>query len=285
MFTSFFIIKVSGNCYNNPMPLLDNLEQKYSRFAPTDTTIYLVVGQVIAFVLSYISPQYYNYLPLTGLLVLHGEIWRLVTFLFIPLTSSIIFAAFTWYFYYLIGTALENHWGAFRYLVYLFICYLGNLIVAFLFPLQPVTNVFLFTSLFLAFAYLFPDETFLIFFILPVKAKWLGIIAWLGLAGSFLAGDLPTKVLVLVSIINFLIFFGEDVYLSFKHGGILKNPIPKGILPSGQRPLHKTKTCAICSKTQDDYPDMEFRFCPLCGNNQRRIYYCEDHLREHIHKS
>ena len=50
--------------------------------------------------------------------VLHGQIWRLITFIFIPPDSSILFILFSLYFYWLIGNALENQWGAFRFNIY-----------------------------------------------------------------------------------------------------------------------------------------------------------------------
>ena len=105
--------------------------------------------------------------------VLHGEVWRLVTFLCEPPTNNLVFAFFFWYLFFLMGTALESTWGVFRYNVYLLVGWAATVAVSFIQPEAPASAGFLQGSVFLAFAYLYPNFQLLLFFILPVKVKWL----------------------------------------------------------------------------------------------------------------
>jgi hypothetical protein len=208
-------------------------------------------------------------------LALAGEWWRLVTFLFIPPLTNPIFAFFAWYLFYLMGTALEGHWGAFRYNLFLVVGYLVTVAVTFLFPYSAATNVFLFGSVFLAFAHLFPDFQLYIFFILPVKIKWLALLTWIGYAYQFLAGSWPVRFLVLASISNYLLFFGRDIVLRMRAG--------KRVMTAQARELTGTKeafhTCSACGVTDLSHPRMQFRYCPECGG----LGYCEEHIFNHEH--
>ena len=112
--------------------------------------------------------------------VLEGQVWRLVTFVCEPPVTNVVFAFFFWYMFYLMGEALELSWGTFRYNVYLLIGYLATAAVSFLTPEVPASIGFLEGSVFLAFAALFPDFEISLFFLLPVKIKWLALLAWIG---------------------------------------------------------------------------------------------------------
>ena len=116
------------------------------------------------------------------------------------------------------GNSLEGHWGAFRYNIFLLVGYVVTVAVSFLFPFQAATNIFIAGSVFLAFAYLYPDFQLYIFFILPVKIKWLALLTWIGYAYQILTGSWSTRLLVIASITNYLLFFGRDIYLTAKTG-------------------------------------------------------------------
>src|SRR4029077_2272748 len=115
-----------------------------------------------------------------------GEWWRLVSFLFTPPSGNPLLAIFALYFLWFMGGALEAQWGAFRYNVYVLIGYAMTVAAAFAFPYGAATNGYITGSIFLAFAYLFPDFQILLFFILPVKVKWLALITWLFFAYQFI---------------------------------------------------------------------------------------------------
>jgi Zn finger protein HypA/HybF involved in hydrogenase expression len=256
------------------MSLLTKLERQFGKYAIANLTQYLIAGQVILFLLMYFHPNTENSFPLQGIAILNGQWWRILTFLFIPLSPSPVFAVLTWYLFYLFGGALEREWGDFRYSVYLLIITGLSVICAFLFPEMVLSNGYIFTSVFLAFAFLYPDYTLYLFFILPVKVKWLAILVWLGLGLAFITGSVATKILIGVSIGNFLLFFGRDLVER-----LLTNV--KGASLSAKNSIDNQKTymkCTVCGKTEKDRKI--FYYCHKCDP---AACYCEDHLHTHSH--
>lgn len=259
------------------MNIFYKLEKRFGRYAIPNLTYFLIGGQVLVFIINYLYPQYSNLFFLQGNLLLSGQWWRIFTFLFIPLSLNPLFAVFTWYIYYLYGTALEKHWGSFRYLIYILISYLGLVLLAFIFPYEILTNVYLFTSLFLAFAYLYPDFKLLIFFIIPVKIKWLAIIAWIGIGIAIVFGSFSTRITTIISIINFFLFFGKDLRTDLL---LRMRSIPKR--SSNFAKVEKAHhICGVCGRNEKDNPDMEIRYCSQCVPS---ICYCENHIQHHTHR-
>jgi len=258
------------------MKLLDYFERRFGNLAIPNLTLYFIGGQVLTFILMISSPAWEKLFYLQGSLVVKGEWWRMVTMLFTPLSLSPVWAAFTWYLYYLYGTGLEREWGPFRYNVYLVIIYLATLGASFLFPAVPLTNVYIYASVFLAFAYLYPDFTLLMFFFIPVKIKWLAALTWIGLAVNLILGSLSDRILIVLSIANFLLFFGADVW--------------RYMLDRARYTAHKTGThlddikaymiCVACGATEKDHKI--FYYCHTCIPDR---CYCEDHIRNHDHTS
>lgn len=257
------------------MHLLDTLERKFRRYAISNITIYLIAGQVLFFMFAVSGRFILERVLLIPELVLAGEWWRLITFLFIPPAKNPIFAFFAWYLFYLMGGALEGHWGAFRYNVFLLIGYIVTVAASFLMPMFPATNVFIGGSVFLAFAFLYPDFVLYIFLILPVKIKWLALLTWIGYAYQVLFGSWSTRLLVLASLSNFLLFFGKDIYWRMKTGK--KRMATQVREYSGKKEAFHT--CAVCGITDLSHPAMEFRYCPDCGGQG----YCTDHIFNHEH--
>ncbi len=257
------------------MRWLDTLDRKFGRYAVPNITVYLILGQVMFFVFAVSGRFILERVVLVPERLLAGEWWRLITFLFIPPATNPIFAFFAWYMFYLMGTALENQWGAFRYNLFILIGWLVTVAVSFLFPYYPATNIFIGGSVFLAFAYLYPEFQLYIFFILPVKIKWLALITWLGYLYQFTVGNWSTRLLILASISNYLLFFGRDIYLSIKSGKRRMTAQARDIAGSRQ-PFHK---CAVCGVTDLSHPQMEFRYCSDCGG----LGYCKDHILRHEH--
>src|SRR5512143_4168365 len=171
------------------MSFIDKLDRKFRRYAIPNVTLYLIIGQVLFFMFVLSGRFILDRVVLVPALVLAGEWWRLITFLFIPPLTNPIFAFFAWYLFYLMGSALEGHWGAFRYNLFLLVGYLITVAVSFIMPLYPATNVFIGGSVFLAFAFLYPDFQLYILFILPVKIRWLSLLTLIGYAYELLAGS------------------------------------------------------------------------------------------------
>lgn len=258
------------------MSFFDNLERKFRGWAIPNITLYLVMGQAFFYLAARSGQLDVNRMYLVPSLVMQGEWWRLIAFLFIPPAANMFFIFFALYLFYLMGTALENHWGAFRYNVFLLVGSFLTVAVSFLTPSFPAVNTFLGGSVFLAFAYLFPEFQLHIFFILPVRIKWLALLAWVGYAWSFLSGGPSIKLLVMASIGNVLLFFGKDILLTIRAGRRKMTSQVKSY-SAGREPFHR---CASCAKTDLSHPDMEFRYCPDCGG----LGYCMDHITRHEHR-
>lgn len=208
------------------MKWLNKLERKFGRYAIPNLMNYIVGITMAVYILQYIlNISAYQCLAFIPGLIMKGQVWRIITFIFIPPASSIITIAFVMYFYYLMGTTLENEWGTFKFNIYYLFGMIGTIIAAFL--TGSGTSVYLNLSLFLAFAYLFPDVEILLFFILPVKVKWIAYIDWAYFILSLIFGSMSTRIAVIASLINFFIFFGEDFinYIKYqkKYGSTRRN--------------------------------------------------------------
>lgn len=242
-------------------------------------TYYLIGGQIIVFAITMLYPAYRDMFTLRGNLILAGEWWRTVTFLFEPIVTDIIFAIFTWYLFYIYGSTLERFWGTTRFLMYIVIAALGTLITAFIFPTTAFSNGYIFNSLFLAFAFLFPEFELRLFFVIPVKIKWLAIISWIVTGLSLIIAPVPQKISILVSILNFAIFFGEDVLQLLKERARRSlQPAPLGVKKiAAKQPMHE---CSVCGKNSIDDPYMGIRYCTTCMPER---CFCEKDFQKHSH--
>ncbi len=181
------------------MKLIYKLERKFGKYAIPDLMKYVMGLTVVGALLGLVAPGfYYEYLMLDFSAVLHGQVWRLLTFIMYPrlntstLMMDILFLAIMVYLYYSIGMSLENMWGAFRFNLFYFGGILLTIIGAFIYyafnsgnPIDAYissnmtmrfTNLeYVNEALFLMFAFMVPEARFLVYFVIPVKAKWLGI--------------------------------------------------------------------------------------------------------------
>jgi hypothetical protein len=258
------------------MNLLNRLEKKFRRFAVPNVTLYLVAGQVF-FYLGVMS----GFIPIEEMLLIpamvaKGQVWRLFSFLFIPPVTNILFAFFAWYFFCFMGTALENQWGVFRYNLYLLIGCLTAIGFSLLTPDYPATNAFIGGSVFLAFAFLFPDFQIYLFFILPIRIKWLALVTWIGYFVVFAFGNWSERFLVLASIFNFLLFFWRDIITKISYG---RKQMARQVsrIATVEETLHR---CIVCGATDKSHQGLEFRYC---GDCRPVSCYCIDHLPGHQH--
>src|SRR5688572_12048320 len=237
------------------MSLLSRLERRFCRFAVPNITVVFIVGQVFLYVAQQLTPpnggvDVLDKFRLYPAAVVNGEVWRLVTFLFNPPTTNLIFAFFFWYLFYLMGTTLEVSWGAFRYNLFLLIGYLASVAMAFAIHFavgvnMPANSGFLYGTVFLAFARLFPDFVMYIFFVLPVKIRWLALIQWIGYAIGFLFGDWMSRGMIAASVLNYFLFFGRDIWRDMKQGHRRMRHQARA-LRAPQRIVHK---CGVCGLT------------------------------------
>ena len=198
------------------MKWLDRLERRMGRHYIPNLMKWLCLGMLGVFILEYLPLQKsaWHLLYFDRDLILRGEVWRLITFIFLPPGDSPLWILFSLYFYYFLGTSLENHWGSARFNIYYAIGVLGNILSGFL--TGVATNAYLNTSLLLSFAVLYPDMEFNLFFFLPVKVRWIGG-AW-GLYLLYQLAVIPWayKVALVLSFLPFILFFGKRAWLQLR---------------------------------------------------------------------
>jgi membrane associated rhomboid family serine protease len=259
------------------MSFLRRLERTLAPYAVHNVTLALVVLQGAMWLLMQGRPEIVENLVLDRALLLEGQWWRLFTFIFLPPMTNGIFLFFALWFLYMMGTALENQWGAFRFNLYLLIGYLATVASVFIAPEGIATNTYLMTSIFLAFAYLYPDFQILLFFILPVKAKWIALVTWIFYILSFALGDWLTRTLIVASVSNFLLFFGREILQNMKLGR-RRMARKMGALVVPDDAINR---CIICGVTEKTDKRMEFRYCPDCAGTP---CYCIMHMQGHTHR-
>ncbi|MGN0327840.1 MAG: hypothetical protein ACI4D4_02540 [Lachnospira sp.] len=164
------------------MEWFNKLERKYSKYAINNLMTYIIILYAVGFVIELFANGVYDaYLSLDFAMIMKGQVWRLVTFIIQPPSNSIIFVFFSLYFYYMIGQVLESIWGAFRFNVYFFTGVLLNIIAAFIIYLLfgisfNMSTHYINLALFMAFAIEQPDLQVLLFFVIPIKIKWMAIL-------------------------------------------------------------------------------------------------------------
>lgn len=256
------------------MSFMDKLEKRFGHLAVPNVVLILIIAQLVIYVAVIVGRVQYGSLTLVPAAVWGGEWWRLVSFLIAPPdiatgAFSALFLAFFWYILWMMSSALESAWGVFRFNVYLLAGILftvaGAFIGQFISPssIIEVSPRFLYLSVFFAFATLHPNVEFLMFFVIPVKVKWL---AWFS-AVIFVALPLfavPTmgwRIMILAPILNYLLFFKNDLVQSMKSRQ-RRAKFDAERKASAEEALH---TCSVCGATDQTHPDREFRYKMVDG--------------------
>ncbi|MCI8950713.1 MAG: hypothetical protein HFG49_11885 [Lachnospiraceae bacterium] len=275
------------------MKFFEGLERKLGRYAIKGLPRIIVLLYGLGMVIHLINPAfYYLFFSLEGGALLHGQIWRIITFMMYPpvtrggdpiswiLLNMLIIPT-----YYFLSNTLETIWGAFRFNVYFLLGILGHVAGAVFAYLIwgvsiPMTPIYLNFSLFIAVALMFPEVQFFIFGVLPVKAKYLALAETVIYLYEFIRGPMITKLEVGLSLINVLLFFAITRNVKkFSPKEIKRKREFKAqvkMMPAG-RTRHR---CAVCGRTEEDGAQMEFRYCSKCAGSYE---YCQDHLYTHQH--
>ena len=280
---------------------LDRFCYSHPNFGIPNLMLYIAVGTAAVYVANLFTnnamSSWLAFYP--GQIVQNFQLWRLVTFILVPMNQSPLWFLLSTYLYYSLGTTLEQRWGSAKFTIFYGLGVLLNVVygmVAYFVLGQPsyleLANMhYINMSLFLSFATLYPDARFLVYFIIPVKGKWL---AWLDVAYLayhvafyFAAGAWFWGLLPIVALLNYLIFFWEDLTDALRRGQARAahrmNPqtinFKKAQKEVQQRKgyLHK---CAVCGITDADDPNMEFRYCSKCNGY---YCYCMNHINNHTH--
>lgn len=282
------------------MNFLNKMERKIGKYAIPNLMIYLIAAYCIGFVIYTVNPNFMLMLTLSPYHILHGQVWRLITWILMPTGTRVFSLLIMALLYYQLGSALERSWGTFRFNVYIFGGMLFTVIGAFILygiyaaagtgSLETIslissltfTTNYINLTIFLAFAVMYPEMQILLFFIIPVKMKWMAVVYAVLIAINLILTSWGGRIAIIMSILNFLIFFlSTRNYRRVSPKEIHRKQVFKAQMREPRRGSMVTKhKCAVCGRTELDDPNLEFRFCSKCDGNYE---YCQDHLFTHQH--
>jgi len=271
-------------CYNHPNFGIPNLMK------------YVALGNVIVYLLDGFTNSFASMmLMFRPDLILQGQVWRVLTFIFVPemggtgFLNALLFVIST-YFYYQIGSLLERQWGTARFSVFYLLGVTFNVLIGFGFY-SVVTMSYVNMSMFFSFATLYPDMQVLLYGIIPLRVKWL---AWLNAAlfgynifANLLAGYWAYALLPIIALLNYFLFFWGDFSSSFRRGRerVRHRTNPQTVnFKKAQKEIRENRgylhKCSVCGITDADDRDMEFRYCSKCSGY---YCYCMNHINNHTH--
>ena len=279
------------------MKRVDLFCYKHPRFGINNLMLYVVFGTAAVWLLSLMdgTNMLISYLAFDAAAVLRGQVWRIVTFIFIPQSYGVISLLLFLYFYYFIGSTLEREWGPGRFTIYYGMGMLLTVLYGFIAYFVDgrrigMSSTYINLSMFFAFATMFPEQRVLLFYIIPIKMKWLAIVD-----AAYFVYDIAVNIgrgygimsfLPLVAVLNFFLFCGDDLFHTVMPRGRQRRQ--KTI--NFQREVRKIKyeqkhsgymrKCEVCGRTDTDYPDLEFRYCSRCAGVH---CFCQDHINNHVH--
>lgn len=284
---------------------MSEFEKKYGKYAISNLPLILIMCYVVGYIIRYINPAFLDYLTLNPYYIIHGQVWRLISWVVLPPSDTNIFFILIMLFcIYSIAVSLEMVWGTYQYNVYILSGIGFTIIGAFLLMIVGyiqggslvaaiysanlslyLSTYYINLSILLAYAATFPEARFLLMFIIPIKARWMAIAYVVVLGMQVLLGNMYMRVAVIASLLNFIVFWlrrRNRMGLSpkqMKRKAEFTRHYNGGASQAKAKKITRHK-CAICGCTELEKPDMQFRFCSKCEGNYE---YCEDHLYTHTH--
>ena len=301
---------------------MDKLEKKLGKFAIPRLTVVLLVIQGVGYLLYYAGAQglLVSYMTLSPYAILHGQVWRLVSWLLIPSMDLFSFALVALLFYLPIGTQMERIWGDFKYNLYIFLGLFFTVLGAFfLYAYYSIATgglgaalaseylavsfspYYVMLSIFFAFAATFPESMVLFMFLIPLKMKWLGLGYGAYMLYMMITGTMETRVVIIASVLNFVIFFlwsqkspfrqaqgaqraAGSPFAAFqqqaRRAAQQRQQTGPVYRPGAGTAMQPRHRCAVCGVTEISHPDREFRYCSKCKGAYE---YCQEHLFTHTH--
>ena len=271
----------------DPRSFVEKFSNEHPRFGIPGLMKYVAIANIVFWLVGMVNPVLANYLVFSPYHILHGQVWRLVTFALMPAGSGVLtFIAV--YFYYWIGSTLEQYWGTPQFNIYFFSGIILTVLYGFIIYFTTGINIgvtaeYVYLSMFFSFAALFPDMQVLLFFIIPVKMKWLALVDAIFFVLSVVTSSFPVNLLPVVAILNFFIFCGGDLLRAIPRrpsaNTVNFRRESQRIRREQSAKLYNHK-CAVCGRTDTDHPELEFRYCSRCAGYH---CFCQDHINNHIH--
>jgi membrane associated rhomboid family serine protease len=257
--------------------LLARLERRLGAYAIPHLTVVIVAGMAVAFVLCRARPASLATFALDLDAVGRGEVWRLITYLFLPRTLDPMWIVFSLMFFWFILSSLESHWGSFRFNLFYLLGCAGTTLAAWLTG-QAETNWWINCSLILAFGTVFPDTTVYII-ILPIRAKWYAIFTAAYMGYSLIEGANPTRAAIVASLAGYAVLCGPAVLALLRQRNLIARQTARrvelGPTPVG---VQRGRTCAMCGASEEDGADIRVCTCQKCG---KPTCLCLNHARNH----
>ena len=282
---------------------VDRFAYNHPRFGIPNLMLYIVGANALIYLLTVfagIGPV--SFLAFDWASIKAGELWRLVAFLFMPgyfSSRDLIWLVLFLYLYYMIGSTLEREWGTAKFSLYYLSGAVLTILTGVLMGLITGNAVmmgadYVNLSLFFAFAALYPETRFVLFFIIPIKVKWLaiadGVLFAVSALGNLLRGDILGVVTPVIALLNFFVFFWGALAdeIDYRRGRVRHQTSHQTIqFKSAVRQQRKKEAergyrhkCDVCGRTDTDHPELEFRYCSRCAGYH---CFCQDHIFNHDH--
>lgn len=279
------------------MNKIDRFCWRHPNFGISNLMLFVVIGTAIVWLFTKMDTTYTlaYYLRFDPALFCRGQVWRLFTYVLMPSTSRPLMLLIELYFYYFIGTSLEREWGKGRFTIYYFMGIL--LTVVYSLVIYWITGVpysvsasYIHLSMFFAFATLWPEQRVLLFYIIPIKVKWLGIVDAVFFAVSIVLnlalGNFVGAMLPVIAVLNYLLFCGGWLFdylrpsRARQRARTIEFKAAARRTQQTQRRQGYSRKCAVCGRTDATNPELEFRYCSRCEGYH---CFCVDHINNHIH--
>jgi hypothetical protein len=284
------------------MRAIDRFSLKHRRFGIRNLMLYIVIGSAAVFLLTMMDTTYtvVRLIAFDPALILRGQIWRLITWIFYPSAGGIFRHVAVFHSHHAVLLLLHRLDAGAR---------MGYVEVQYLLPVRhayadrpgvhrvvyrrqsvDLNAGFLNLSMFFAFAVFYPEQRVMLFFFIPIKIKWLALVDaaffLISIIGSLIAGNYFDIIVPIAAVVNFFIFCFDDLmhllrpYRARASGQAInfRRAAKKQKKEEAARPYrHK---CSVCGRTDTEYPDLEFRYCSKCNGYHA---FCIDHINNHVH--
>lgn len=281
---------------------LKKLNEAIERFCATHPKLaipglmrYIVISNALVYIVSMFdrSGLLLGLLAMDAASVLRGQIWRLATYVLIPTGGSPLSVLLSLIFYYWLGESMERLWGSAKFTFYyvsgMLLSALASILAFFLdgYAVPLYGALYVNAALFFAFALTYPEAMVRLFYIIPVKMKWLAaaeaVLYGVGVVQGVLAGQWGRALTPVIALLNLFIFFSPE--FSRKADAVRAHNRPEAVrfrkaVKQQQREKGYNHKCTVCGRTDTDYPDLQFRYCSKCAGYH---CYCEDHIFNHVH--
>lgn len=277
---------------------MNNLRHKFERFCYLNRNkgipnlmLYICIGNAIVYLMSTIAGNtlLYSFLLFDRTSILHGQVWRLFTYPLTMYSPNLLLMAVYLFCYYSLGRAMESQWGTLKFNLF----YLSGMVMMDIYSMIfgcRADVYYLNMSMFLSFSTMYPQASFLLFFIIPIKAWAIALFDLFILLLGVITDSFPYNLFPLIALANYFLFFGSEVLNLIPPSWqrkLRRKPSAPKVIPfrTADQPKQQSKPnynhrCTVCGRTDVSNPELEFRYCSRCKGY---YCYCQEHISNHAH--